>query len=63
MASAHTSSFVRQWTALKRLEAMRPAGNDDPILRWNGCARIINRNNLEPSRHAGRFYRSSLLAA
>jgi len=29
-------------------EAMRPAGNDDPILRWNGCARIIKRNNLVP---------------
>jgi len=27
---------------------MRPAGNDDAILRWNGCARIITRNNLEP---------------
>jgi len=29
-------------------EAMRPVGNDDAILRWNGCARIISRNNLEP---------------
>jgi hypothetical protein len=29
-------------------EAIRPAGNDDAILRWNGCARIINRNRLEP---------------
>jgi len=29
-------------------EAMRPAGNDDAILRWNGCARVIKRNNLEP---------------
>jgi hypothetical protein len=29
-------------------EAMRPAGNDDAILRWNGCARVITRNNLEP---------------
>ena len=31
-----------------RAEAVRPAGNDDPILRWNGCARIIKRNNLAP---------------
>ncbi len=23
---------------------IRPAGNDDAILRWNTCARIINRN-------------------
>lgn len=29
-------------------ESMRPAGNDDAILRWNGCARIITRNNLQP---------------
>jgi hypothetical protein len=32
----------------EKAEAIRPAGNDDPILRWNGCARIIVRNNLEP---------------
>ncbi len=29
-------------------EAMRPAGRDDAILRWNGCVRIIKRNNLAP---------------
>ena len=29
-------------------EAMRPAGNDDAILRWNGCARCIAANNLGP---------------
>lgn len=29
-------------------ETKRPAGNDDAILRWNGCARIITRNNLQP---------------
>jgi hypothetical protein len=32
----------------EKAEAIRPTGNDDPILRWNGCARIIVRNNLEP---------------
>ena len=26
----------------------RPPGNDEAILRWNGCARIIMRNKLEP---------------
>ena len=31
-----------------RAEAIRPPGNDDPILRWNACARIIMRNNLAP---------------
>lgn len=30
----------------EKAEAMRPAGNDDAILRWNSCARIIMANNL-----------------
>jgi len=30
----------------EKAEACRPAGNDDSILRWNACARIIMRNNL-----------------
>ena len=29
-----------------KAEAIRPAGNDDSILRWNACARVIMRNNL-----------------
>jgi hypothetical protein len=32
----------------EKAEAIRPAGNDDSILRWNACARIIMRNNLAP---------------
>ena len=32
----------------EKAEAMRPQGNDDAILRWNGCARIINQNRLGP---------------
>jgi hypothetical protein len=27
-----------------RAEAIRPAGNDDAVLRWNACARLINRD-------------------
>jgi hypothetical protein len=30
----------------EKAEAVRPAGNDDALLRWNACARIIMRNNL-----------------
>ena len=30
----------------EKAEAVRPAGNDDAILRWNTCARVIMRNNL-----------------
>jgi tetratricopeptide (TPR) repeat protein len=29
----------------ERAEALRPEGNDDAILRWNTCARILMRNN------------------
>ena len=32
----------------EKAEALRPPGNDDAILRWNACARIIMRNNLVP---------------
>ncbi len=48
--------FFRQamnW--FERAEAIRPAGNDDAILRWNGCARIVMRNKLEPREMANDF--------
>jgi hypothetical protein len=32
----------------EKAEPHRPTGNDDAILRWNTCARIIARNNLVP---------------
>ncbi|HEY7878704.1 MAG TPA: hypothetical protein VIC55_10785 [Gemmatimonadaceae bacterium] len=28
----------------ERAERMRPAGNDESILRWNACARLLNRS-------------------
>lgn len=40
--------FRQAMDCFEKAEAMRPAGNDEAILRWNGCARIINRNNLRP---------------
>ncbi len=40
--------FVQAMEWFERAEKLRPAGNDDPILRWNGCARMINQNKLEP---------------
>jgi hypothetical protein len=30
----------------EKAEAIRPPGNDDALLRWNACARIIMQNNL-----------------
>jgi hypothetical protein len=32
----------------EKAEALRPPGNDEAILRWNTCARIIARNKLVP---------------
>jgi hypothetical protein len=40
--------FRQAMDCFETAEAIRPAGNDDAILRWNGCARVITRNNLEP---------------
>ncbi len=40
--------FRQAMDCFETAESMRPAGNDDAILRWNGCARVIVRNNLEP---------------
>lgn len=35
-------------TWFEEAEAMRPAGNDSALLRWNACARIIMRHKLSP---------------
>jgi hypothetical protein len=32
----------------EQAEAVRLEGNDDALLRWNACARIILQNNLAP---------------
>lgn len=40
--------FATAMDWFEKAEAIRPAGNDESILRWNGCARIITRNNLKP---------------
>ena len=33
-------SLREAMTWYERAEAIRPAGNDDPLLRWNTCARV-----------------------
>jgi hypothetical protein len=46
---------VYEWLAdamdcYERAESLRPAGNDDAILRWNACARVLKQNpNLRPA--------------
>ena len=32
----------------EKAEKLRPPGNDDALLRWNACARLIMSNNFEP---------------
>jgi hypothetical protein len=49
-----TGAFA--WGALReamtwyeKAEAIRPAGNDDALLRWNTCARLIRDRRLAPA--------------
>jgi len=37
------ASFQEAMDWYERAEARRPAGNDDALLRWNTCARILDR--------------------
>ena len=40
--------FLREaMTSYEKAEAMRPANNDDALLLWNACARLIMMNNLK----------------
>lgn len=36
----------------ERAEALRPAGNDDAVLRWNSCVRAIASERLGPAPRA-----------
>ena len=47
--------FEKAMQCFEKAEPLRPAGNDDAILRWNGCARIIKRNHLAPREMASDF--------
>ena len=40
--------FRDAMSRFEKAEANRPAGNDDALLRWNTCARIIEKNRLVP---------------
>jgi hypothetical protein len=53
-AEAHAYEWLREaMTWYERAEAIRPAGNDDALLRWNACARLIMENpRLEPAAEA-----------
>ena len=40
--------FVQAMEWFERAESMQTERNEEAKLRWNGCARIINRNKLRP---------------
>jgi hypothetical protein len=40
--------FHEAMSWFEKAEAVRLPGNDDALLRWNTCARIIERNKLVP---------------
>jgi hypothetical protein len=40
--------FHEAMTWFEKAEKIRPPGNDEALLRWNTCARIIERNKLVP---------------
>ena len=51
--------FHEAMTWYERAEALRPPGNDESILRWNTCVRLLGRH--EPSgRSAPRDYEPAL---
>ena len=46
--------FLREAMAwYEKAETLRPPGNDDALLRWNACARIIMGNGLAPRSEEG----------
>ncbi|HVF72735.1 MAG TPA: hypothetical protein VM940_14125 [Chthoniobacterales bacterium] len=40
--------FREAMSWFEKAESVRPAGNDDAVLRWNTCSRIIEKNRLVP---------------
>ncbi len=48
---------VREWlreamSFYERAEAVRPAGHDEPLLRWNACARLLmTLPDVKPASH------------
>jgi hypothetical protein len=40
--------FLQAMEWFARAEALRPPGNDEAILRWNTCARLIESHKLKP---------------
>ena len=52
--------FRKAMTLYERAEALRPPGNDEAILRWNTCARILERDSEHLHEHVDEGYEPSL---
>ena len=44
-------AFVKQCSGSKKRKRFALSGNDDALLRWNTCARMMARNQLAPQEH------------
>jgi hypothetical protein len=50
MGAVAQGGFRRAMSLYEKAEGLRPPGNDDALLRWNACARLLERlPRLEPS--------------
>ena len=48
-ADSNAHHWIREaMAAYERAESLRPPGNDDAILRWNACARLLRDRELAP---------------
>ncbi len=47
-ADVASEGFREAMRWYERAEGMRPAGNDEAILRWNTCARLVGRHERAP---------------
>lgn len=46
-SDVHAYEFLREaMDTYERAEAIRPPRNDDALLRWNACVRMITQNRL-----------------
>ena len=46
-----SAGFREAMRSYERAEAMRPAGNDEAILRWNTCVRMLARHERAQGHH------------
>ena len=50
-ADVASESFREAMTWYEKAERMRPAGDDEAILRWNTCVRMLGKHERVPAEH------------